>query len=622
MAIRSQKTAVGKTLDKFLYILSGQRKQLLLLISLFLLTSGLEAFGIGLIGPFIAIATNPNLIQQNPWSSWLYTHLSFSSDSSFTMFFGIAVVVVLWSKSILGFSVQRRIFAFGFGQQADLRSRLMNAYMQVPYTFHLNRNTASLIQNLLNETLVFANGILMPILFAMANLMILMALIALLMATNILATSSILFVMLLLFLVLYKFRRRVAGWGKEASDANQEMVRIINHGVGGFKEARILSCAPYFGQQMEREADKYKRAVENYNAFDLLPRYVLEPLLISLIVGFTVLALLLGQNMDTLAATLGVFGIAAVRLLPAASGLMQAYGGVKRSSYVIDVLYHDLKEIENIPLSSKPVTHLPHGASATADARSDEPHNAPHDALSFEHSICINNLTYQYPGAEKPALNKVSLEIKKGQSIGIIGKSGAGKTTLVDVILGLLDVQKGEFSVDGVSIINQVSRWQNLVGYIPQSIFLIDDTLERNIAFGVADELIDPQKLDKALQAAQLTEVVEQLPQGIKTAVGERGVLLSGGQRQRVGIARALYHEREVLVLDEATAALDNETENLVTQAIESLSGNKTMIVIAHRLTTLEQCDRIYEMHQGQIIRAGTYKEIVLEKPTLEKPTH
>jgi ATP-binding cassette, subfamily B, bacterial PglK len=606
MIATAKQKSLNDAIAKFLYILSGKKKQLGLLICLFLLTSILEAFGIGLIGPFIAIATNPNLIHQNPWLSRLSDLFALKSDSSFIMLFGLGVVLVLWCKSLLGFNVQRRIFAFGFGHQADLRSRLMTAYMQVPYTFHLSRNTASLIQNLLNETLVFANGILMPLLFATANLMIVITLFILLMATNFTATVTVLAVMLGLFLFIYKFRRRVAGWGKEASESNKDMVRIINHGVGGFKESRILGCSPYFEQQIEQQAKKYKQAVENYHAFDLLPRYVLEPILITFIVGFTVVSLLTGSNSEDLAATLGVFGIAAVRLLPAASALMQAYGGVKRSSYVVDVLYKDLKEIENTSQSAS------HSDSIT---------HQPTPKLSFNHNIQLSHLTYTYPAADRPSLQDISLTIKKGESIGIIGKSGAGKTTLVDVVLGLLTLQQGNFDVDGVSILDKISLWQNLVGYIPQSIFLMDDTLARNIAFGVPDELIDPQKLEKAIHAAQLSEVVAQLPQTIHTPVGERGVLLSGGQRQRVGIARALYHEREVLILDEATAALDNETESLVTEAIDSLSGQKTLIVIAHRLTTLEHCDRIYEMHQGKIIRAGSYQEIVLERspqpPTL-----
>ena len=238
--------------------------------------------------------------------------------------------------------------------------------------------------------------------------------------------------------------------------------------------------------------------------------------------------------------------------------------------------------------------------------------------MPFFDEIILDRITYSYPNVPEIALKNISLTIKKGQSIALIGKSGAGKTTLVDVILGLLTPDNGDIRVDDASIYKSLRFWQNLIGYIPQAIFLIDDTIERNIAFGVPDHLIDLQRVEKAIQAAQLVELIEQLPNGIKTTIGERGVRLSGGQRQRVGIARALYHEREILVLDEATAALDNETESLVSEAIKSLSGTKTIIIIAHRLTTVEHCDCIYLLEKGRIIKSGSYQEVVLQTSTPE----
>ena len=584
-----------KHLNKFLYIVEDKRSELLILICLFLLTSILEAFGIGLIGPFIALATNLDLVHQNSNAKWLYTQFNFSSEVNFVVILGLGVVVLLWLKSIIGFTVQKYIFGFGFSCQADLRTRLMKAYLKVPYTFHLSRNTASLIQNILNETLVFANGVLMPTLFVGANLAIVLALLILLFTTDAVVTASVFTVLLIVFAFIYQFRRRVAAWGKQASAANKKMVQIINHGMGGFKETRVIGCEGYFEQQLEEQAQKYKQVVEKFQAFSLLPRYTLEPVLISFIIGFTIVSLLAQKNLDTLTATLGVFGLASVRLLPAASNLMQSYSGIKRSSYVVDLLYRDLKELEGLDKEKY-------------DNVSIKPE------LNFERELSIENLNYIYPNAETTALNDISILIKKGQSIGLIGKSGAGKTTIVDIILGLLPIENGDLKVDGVSVKNDLVSWQRKVGYIPQSIFLIDDSLERNIAFGVPDDSLDRHRLEQAIEAAQLTEVIEQLPQGLKTVVGERGVLLSGGQRQRVGIARALYHEREVLVLDEATAALDNETEHLVSKAIESLSGKKTIIIIAHRLTTVEHCDCIYLMEKGRVVKSGSYAEVVLEK--------
>ena len=586
-------------LNKFLYIIEDKRGKLPILMGMFLLMSTLEAFGIGLIGPFIAIATNPDLIQQNSRAALIYTQFNFDSEVSFIVTLGMGVIVVLWLKSIISFSVQKYIFGFGFGCQADLRTKLMRAYLKVPYTFHLSRNTASLIQNILNETFVFANGVLMPTLIGAANLTIMVALLILLFVTDTVVTASVFAILLVVFAFIYQFRSSVAAWGKQASAANKKMVQIINHSMGGFKETRIIGCENYFEQQLEEQAQTYKQVVEKFQAFSLLPRYTLEPVLISFIVCFTIVSLLAEKNLDNLTATLGVFALASVRLLPAASNLMQSYGGIKRSSYVVDLLYKDFKELEDWDV----------GENSEPKIESE---------LAFSQQLSIERLNYIYPNAETSALNDVSISIKKGQSIGFIGKSGAGKTTIVDIILGLLPIENGDLKVDGVSVKNDLASWQRKVGYIPQSIFLIDDTLERNIAFGVSDDRIDRQRLEQAIEAAQLTEVVERLPQGLQTIVGERGILLSGGQRQRVGIARALYHEREVLVLDEATAALDNETEHLVSKAIESLSGKKTVIIIAHRLTTVQHCDCIYLMEQGRVVKSGSYAEVVLEKSIAE----
>jgi ATP-binding cassette, subfamily B, bacterial PglK len=239
--------------------------------------------------------------------------------------------------------------------------------------------------------------------------------------------------------------------------------------------------------------------------------------------------------------------------------------------------------------------------------------------MQFRESIVLDQVNYAYPSTSEVVLKNLSLSIQKGQAIALIGRSGAGKTTLVDIILGLLTPTQGDIQVDGESIYNDLRAWQNSIGYIPQSIFLMDDTLARNIAFGVPDRLIDYGRLDQAIQAAQLTELVADLPEGMETVLGERGVRLSGGQRQRVGIARALYHEREILVLDEATAALDNETEKLVNDAIKSLSGTKTLIIIAHRLTTIEHCDRVYLLEKGRVVKSGSYAEVVTEDSLYQK---
>lgn len=586
--------------------MAGKKRGLLFLAILFLFVSLLEAVGIGLIGPFIALATNRNIIYQNPLLTWAYKQLGFNSEVQFVSFFGFAIVGLLYFKAFLGFSLQKYIFNFGFSQEADLRTKLMKAYLRAPYIFHLNRNTAISIQTIVTETHKFANGVLMPFLFSASNLTILVVLTLLLLKTDFIATSIILIVLLLVSAFLYRFKDKIARWGKEGHEADIEMIRIINHGLGGFKDTRIIGCESYFEKQIAEQARKFKGAVVSYNAFSLLPRYMLEPLLITFLVSLTSVALVTNQKPETLTATLGVFAMASVRLLPAASNLMQSFGGIKNNSYVVDRLYLDLKELEK----AKSQESIKFYQEPVLNDSSDSEYKQK-QVIPFKERVVLEQVTYRYPDSSEPVLKNVSLVINKGESIGLIGKSGAGKTTLVDVILGLLIPESGDIKVDGISVGNNWRLWQNLIGYIPQSIFLMDDTIERNIAFGVPDDQIDQERLENAIEAAQLTELMGQLPDGIKTVVGERGVRLSGGQRQRVGIARALYHECEILVLDEATAALDNETESLVNEAIKFLSGKKTMIIIAHRLSTIEHCDRIYLIDKGRVAKSGSYQEVV-----------
>lgn len=594
-------------LSKFFYILSGERKQLFLLLLFFILTSLMEAIGIGLIGPFIALASNPEFIYQNPWLHWFYTKSGFQNARQFLYLLSAVTLGILYFKSVLTFYGQKYVFKFSFKQQGELSAKLLHAYLAAPYTFHLTRNSALLIQNIVNETARFCDSFMLPLLTSVVNVTIIFALILLLSRTNLTATLSVAGILLPTFGLIYFFRHKISKWGQESSESNTEMIRVINHGLGGLKETRILGCESYFENQMRVQIDKFASALSAFQAFSILPRILLEAILVSFLVGFTIIFLLSNQNTENLTSVLGVFAMASIRLLPSVSNTIYAFGTMRNSTYAVDKVYYDLKEIENVDFSQKQklLDHLSLRKLLNANSYSK-------CCLPFKQEIVLDNIIYRYPSATETNLKGISLHLKKGQTIGIIGKSGAGKTTLVDVVLGLLTPESGDIRVDGKTIYDDLRSWQNLIGYIPQSIFLIDDTIERNITFGVPDDLIDRQRLEKAIQSAQLEELIEQLPDGLQTVVGERGVRLSGGQRQRIGIARVLYHEREILVLDEATAALDNETESLVSDAIRSLSGTKTIIIIAHRLSTLEHCDRVYSIEKGRIVRSGSYQEVVL----------
>ena len=598
-------------IKKFLYILDERKQALGLLLVFIFLNSILETVGIGLIGPFIALASQPNIINKNSWLNRIYETFSFSSTNQFVISAAVAILVLFYVKSFFSFKVREYIFLFGLSHQGELRSRLLDSYLRMPYSFHLKNNTAFLIQSIVNETDTFCNGTLLQILNSTVNLVMMVALVGLLLVTDAVATLVISLTLLLAFSLVVYFRRQLSSWGKASSNSKAEMIRIINHGLGGLKETRVTGCEPYFEAQLSRQAQRYAQACSSLMSFSMIPRLLIEALIITFVLGLASISLLMGRDTESLVATLGVFGVVAIRLMPVATQLTSGLTKLRSSAYVVNKLYFDLKEIERFEDES--VQRLQPKRQAVGPKAL--------IALPFNHKVELDRVSFAYEGAKEKALNQVSLTLKKGESIAFIGKSGAGKTTLVDLILGLLSSQSGDIQVDGQSIYSDLRAWQNLLGYIPQSIFLIDDTLERNIAFGVPDEQIDAERLQWSIEAAQLTDLIERLSEGINTRIGERGVCLSGGQRQRIGIARALYHEREILVLDEATSALDNETEQLVTEAIRSLSGQKTMIIIAHRLSTVEHCDRIYMMERGQIVKTGSYREVVLKEGLMPQQT-
>ena len=596
-----------QSIKKFLYILDGQKRILFSLMAIIFLNSLLEAVGIGLIGPFIALVNNPSMINGNSWLNRAYIVFNFTSTTQFIIVAAVVVLIIFYFKSVFSFKVREQIFLFGLSHQGKLRSRLLHAYIRMPYSFHLRSNTAFLIQNIVNETEVFCNGALLQVLNSAVNLVMMLALMGLLLLTDAVSTLAASLTLLIGFTLVVRFRKKLSRWGKISSRSKAEMIRVINHSLGGLKETRVIGCESYFEQQLDYQAHRYAEACSSLMSFSLIPRLLIEALVMTFVLGLASVSLLIGRDTDSLIATLGIFGVVAIRLMPVATQLTSSFTKFRSSSYVIDKLYFDLKELEHC--EDELIYSQKHQKQSIESTKL--------ITLPFRQKIDIRRAFFQYDGAKESALRDVSLTLRKGESIALIGKSGAGKTTLVDLILGLLPLNSGDILVDNQSVYKDLRAWQNLIGYIPQSIFLIDDTVERNIAFGVSDKHINAERMMQAIEAAQLNELVERLPEGIKTRIGERGVCLSGGQRQRIGIARALYHEREILVLDEATSALDNATEQLVTEAIQSLSGKKTIIIIAHRLSTVEHCDRIYLMEHGRIVKSGSYQEVVLGEESI-----
>lgn len=587
--------------SKFFYVLPSKNSKLALLIFILIFNSFLEAIGIGLIGPFIKVASAPDIVHSIAPLEYVYKSLNVQSSGQFIPILGVIVAIIFCLRSLSYLLARTYIYHFCFRQNELLISKLLKAYLEVPYTFHLKCNTASIVKNIIVEVSGFAQNCLLASLMAISNAIIAIALLILLANTSPLLLILILCSLIPMLLFLKVFRGKFVKWGKEKSQSSQEMIRILNHSLGSIKETRIIGCEDHFNEQIQKQGKRFSRSSTFFHSSQVVPRILIESLLTIFVIAYiSFYQIITQQSIEDLTAVLGVFAVTALRLIPATSQFAQAVGNVQNSSYTLDLLYEDLKQIDR---QETTVPNSLHEKNLDRVAK----RLVQEGSHSFEEEIELFNIQYRYPEVPDNALENISLKIKKGQSVAFIGKSGSGKTTLVDVILGLLTPSNGDIRVDGESIYSDLRSWQDMVGYIPQSIFLIDDTIERNIAFGSPDNLIDKNKLWQAIQASQLEDFIGQLPDGISTNVGERGVRLSGGQRQRIGIARALYHQREVLVLDEATSALDGETELQISKSINALAGSKTLIIIAHRLSTIENCDSVYMLEKGRVAKQGTF---------------
>ncbi|MEM6450715.1 MAG: ATP-binding cassette domain-containing protein [Cyanobacteria bacterium P01_D01_bin.105] len=604
-----------KYLSKVLYILSGSRLQLGLLLSSFVFSSVLEALGVGLIAPYLAIADNPNIAREGVLSR-LLNLFNWQSDGQIITGLAVILIILFCLKTVVYFLCKLYILKYSYWQKNQLESRLMRTYLRIPYIFHLNKNSAVLIKNIAIESHQFTTNNLIPLLEIIANIIVMAVLLVLLAYSEISLLVVALVIILPTIVVFARLSRRVKRWGKVMSTSNHNMIAAVNHGLGGLKETKVIGCESHFEDELDVYSKEYAKAAVWADAFTILPRVSIEAILVIFLLAFIVFSQLVsGRTLSELTAVMGMFAVASIRLVPAVSQILCALGQIRFSLFALDMLCMDLKEIEQYESGKRGAKYVGQRHQAYFnEVSAGRPALPAASTLPFNYEVSLEGITYRYPAAEKPAIQDFSLTLRKGESIALVGKSGSGKTTLVDILLGLLQPEHGDIKVDGRSIYDDVRGWQNLLGYIPQSIFLTDSTIEQNIAYGVPPAEIDPVRLRDAIAAAQLEDLVSKMPDGVKTQVGERGIRVSGGQRQRIGIARALYHNREILVLDEATSALDTETEKLVSDAINALAGSRTLIIIAHRFSTIEKCDRIYKLEDGHLKQSGTYREIILTK--------
>lgn len=543
--------------------------------------SFLELLGVTIFMPFINIIEKPQSIQTTWYLKWAYDLFQFRSAQGFLIGVSACIIVIYIVKNVYLIAEKSYIYRFSYNMQMKLSTRLLDTYMKEPYTFHLNKNIATLQRSLQEDTSKFMQVVLYS-LELVAELAVCFVLVVYLLfvskSITIIVLGLLVFCVGSFLLFTRKYSRRL---GQDNQGYQGKIYQWMNQALGGIKEIKILGRESFFTDEYYQYYAKFARGLRIARTISIIPKYVVEAVAISGLLVAIIVKLLFGEaDMAYYVPQLTVFAVAAFRLMPSVGRINEHATNMLYALPSVDLVYHDLTEI------------------ADYVAKQD---NELKEDWNLQKGIEVQHVTYYYPDTDEPVIDDASLFIEKGKTVAFIGASGAGKTTMVDVILGLLTPQKGKVCADGINVHEKPKTFHAQVGYIPQVIYLSDDTIRNNIAFGVKEEEIDEQAVRCAVEKAQLTEFIDSLPYGLDTIVGDRGVRLSGGQRQRIGIARALYHDPEILVLDEATSALDNETEAAVMEAIEHLQGMKTMIIIAHRLTTIRNVDVIYEVEGGKV---------------------
>jgi ABC-type multidrug transport system fused ATPase/permease subunit len=581
-------------LKKLLALLTPpERKQAGILMSMILVMAFLDMLGVASILPFIATLTNPELVQTNAMLNTAFTastRIGINTTEQFLFALGalafVLLVTSLTFKALTTYAQTR----FALMREKSIGKRLVEGYLQQPYSWFLNRHSADLGKTILSEVSnVIGYGI-VPLMTLIAQSTVALALLTLLIFVDTLLAISVGVVLGLAYASIFAVMN---GWlkllGQARIDANKERFTAVSEAFGAAKEVKVGGLENAYIQRFAKPAEIYAKGQATAQVIAQLPRFALEAIAFG---GMLLVILYLMAKSGSFASALPIialYAFAGYRLMPALQQIYGSFTQLRFAGPAIDALHHDLMSLQS------------------ADAQQDE-----FSPLPLTQAITLNQVSYRYPNAPQPALKNIDLTIPAFRSVGFVGATGSGKTTTVDVILGLLEPQEGSLNIDDQPITATNRRqWQRTLGYVPQHIYLADDSVAANIAFIVNSNEIDQEAVERAAKIANLHEfVVNDLPQGYATAVGERGVRLSGGQRQRIGIARALYHNPRVLILDEATSALDNLTEKAVMKELNNLDHDITIILIAHRLSTVRQCDQIYLLEHGAIKAKGTFDEL------------
>ena len=578
-----------KIIRKIQILLDRKQKRTMAgLVVMMIIGAALETASLGALIPVIQTIMKENAVAESRMLSAAYEKLHFTSQRQFTIFIMLTVIVLFIVKNLYLYLQQKCTLRFVYGNQFDTSEKVMKSYLRKNYEFYLNADTAVVQRNITSDVNNMY-GLILALLTLVSEGIVFVCLAGVCFFADPVLTVLIAGVFCLLLAVIEKVLKPVM---KKAGEDNQNfysgLFKWISQTVQGIKEVKIAGREKYFVDEYVKCGHGYVGAVQKYSLFNNIPRLLIEVVCIASLLGYIIFMITVqGKSPQDMGDSLTALAAVALRLLPCVNRINNQLNSIAYFEPflmgVSDTLQEDInQEKTDMSFAEKAAVKLP-----------------------VKKEIRMENITYAYPGTDRLIFDHADIEIPVGRAVGIVGTSGGGKTTMVDIMLGLLQVKEGRICADGVDIRDNYRGWLKNIGYIPQTIFMLDDTIRSNVAFGVPREQIDEERIWEVLREAQLDEFIRSLPQGLDTGIGERGIRLSGGQRQRIGIARALYEDPEVLILDEATSALDNDTEAAIMDSINRLHGKKTLIIIAHRLQTIRQCDMIYRVENGKAVLQG-----------------
>lgn len=584
-------------LKKINYVLDRKQKiNLGILLIIIFIGAFVELLGVSAVMPLINVAMQPETIDEKWYFILISKYTGITDVNQMILFLAVLLIIIYILKNIYVMVMYSLQYRFVFNNQQRLSVRMMKSYMQQDYLFHVSKNVAEFQRNITSDVngffTVALNVLQFLAEFSVSTVLVIFLLIQDWVST--IAIAALLFLFMGIFTVF--FRKVLVKIGEENRQTNVLVSKWLLQAFSGIKEIKVTNKEKFFVANYNENYKKFARIQRQQSILTYMPKPVMETVCIcSLMFAMIIKIAVVKSDIVSFVTTLSIFAVAAFRMLPSFNKITGYISSMMFNKTAIDSIYKDLKEIEQLMMQK------------TVEQEDTE-------NISLNQSIRLNDVYFQYPGSDKWILKDANLEIQKNTSVALIGASGAGKTTAADLILGILEPQQGTVTIDGIDIKKCMKSWHEGIGYIPQVIYLMDDNIRANVAFGIPESEIDDAAVEKALQEAQLDQFVHALPDGLNTMIGDRGVKLSGGQRQRIGIARALYRNPNVLVLDEATSALDSDTEREVMEAIDGLHGTRTLIVIAHRLSTISKCDKIYEVGNGGFIEKKKIEVLGVEK--------